>query len=183
MKSKRGFAIAVFLLWWLFLSVFATDKEYMVKAIYLGKFAQFIQWPEKSEMTDTSKSFVLGVIGENPFGSILEKVYSTGERKIKNKKVKIKYIRFWVEIPGCHLLFISKSVEKNLPKILSITKDKPILTIGETQGFAQKGVHINFYISGEKIRFEINPFAMREASLSVDSLLLEIARIIKPGEK
>ena len=184
MKNRRGLPVVVFLSWWLCISVFATVREeYTIKAAFMGKFPQFIQWPDKSGMTDTSKPFVIGVIGEDPFGSILEKCYAGKNRKIKNKKVKIKYVKSLEEIPGCHLLFISRSVENDLLKILSITKNKPILTIGETQGFAQKGVHINFYISQKRIRFEINPLAIRESSLSVDSLLLEFAKTIKPGEK
>lgn len=184
MKIKRGFLIAVVLLWYLpFLLFPILQDEYMVKAVYLEKFAQFTQWPDRSGMADTSKLFVLGVIGKNPFGSILEKVYSAGERKIKKKKVTIKYFSSPAEITGCHLLFISKSVKKDLPKILSITKNKPVLTLGETNGFAQKGVHINFYFSGNNIRFEINPLAIREASLSVDSSLLRIGKIVIPSEK
>ena len=170
---------ALFLLLCLPLSIFTTHKEYFVKAVLLQKISRYITWPEKSGMSDTSKSFVIGVIGKNPFGSILEDSYSSGKWKIKKKKVKIKYFASPGEIKECHLLFISKSEKKNLSNILSFIKNKPVLVVGDTKGFAQKGVHINFYQSGKKLRFEINPIAAQEALLSIDPSLLPSGKIIK----
>ena len=179
----RKTLIALFLLWWLPVSIFTTEKESMIKVAFLAKFPRYIAWPEKSGMNDTSKPFILAVIGENPIGPILEKAYSTGYWQINKKKVKIIYFKTPEEIKECHLLFISTSAKKDLSKILSITKNKPILTVGDTSGFAQKGVHINFYQFRKRLRFEINPFAIREASLSIAPSLLEIGKIIKPREK
>jgi len=79
------------------------------------------------------------------------------------------------------LLFISKSKEKELSKIHSLTKDKPILTISDANGFAEHGVHINLYLAENKIRFEINETAVRESNFSVSYRLLKEAKIVKPG--
>ena len=59
-------------------------KVKAVKAVYLEKLTRFIEWPKSSGMSDTSTPFVVAVIGENPFGSILEKAYA--KQKVKNKK-------------------------------------------------------------------------------------------------
>ncbi|MEE9119646.1 MAG: YfiR family protein, partial [Calditrichia bacterium] len=137
----------------------AQTSEYTIKAAFLERFTRFVEWPEESAVSDTTESFVLGVIGENPFGSILEQLYAT--QKVKNKEVEIQSLSNLDEISGCHLLFISKSKEKELSKILSLTKDKPILTISDANGFAENGVLINLYLAENKIRFEINETAVR----------------------
>jgi len=167
----------------LLLPVFASAQsiEYTVKAVFLERFTRFIEWPEESAMADSSQPFVLGVIGESPFGSILEEIYST--QKIRDKKVEIRYISKLNEITGCHLLFLSESEKKELPKILSFTRDKPILTIGDTKGFADKGVLINFFFSKDKIRFEINESVVRDSGLKMSYLLLQLAKIVKPIEE
>jgi len=154
------------------------EQEYQIKAVFLEQFTRFIEWPDSSTVSDTSAPFIVAVIGENPFGSILEKTYA--KRKIKHKKVEIRTISTPDEIADCHLLFISSSNKKNLPEILSRTRNKPILTVGDTEGFAQEKVLINFYLSGKKVKFEINEKAVHDSGLVVSYMLLSLARIVNP---
>jgi hypothetical protein len=133
-------------------------------------------------MKDQSKAFVISVFGKNPFGSLLEDAYLKEKRKIKDKIVEIRYISRPEEIGNCHILFISKSIDKELEEILAVTRGKPILTIGETKGFAEKGVLFNLYIRRDEIRFEINALAMRESRLIPSSQLLSVAKIVGPLE-
>jgi hypothetical protein len=62
--------------------------------------------------------------------------------------------------------------------ILSCTGNKPILTVSDTKGFAEKGVLINFYMMGDKIKFEINEKAVHESGLVMSYRLLNLARIV-----
>jgi hypothetical protein len=163
-------------------SLFSIEDEYYRKAALFKVFSQHIKWPENPGKNDRSKPFVIGLIGENPFGDILEKAYLQTKKKIKDKNVEIRFIEKMQEIEGCHILFISKSVGKEIEKIAAVTAKKPILTIAEKKGFAEKGVLFNLYISGGQIRFEINAVALRDSGLIVDSQLLSVARIVNmPG--
>ena len=159
----------------------AQTTEYKLKAVFLERFTRFIEWPDPdSRFTDTTKSFNISVIGENPFGSALDDLYSN--TKIKNKKVKIIYISKISEIDSCQILFISNSKEKSLDAILDYTKGKPILTVSDHDGFAEKGVIINFYIANNKIRFEINENSLIQSNLYMSYLLLNVANIVKGKE-
>jgi len=160
------------------ISAIAQQREYAIKvkrAVFFQKFSKYIEWPESSGVSDTSTSFIIAVIGESPFGSILEKAYA--KQKIKNKKVEILYFSTSDEIADCHILFISNSTEKVLPEILSRTRNKPILTVSDTEGFAQKKVLINFY---DEVKFEINEKAVHESGLAMSYRLLNRARIVDP---
>jgi hypothetical protein len=152
------------------------QSEYTIKAVFLEHFTRFIQWPESLENAGASNPFCLGIIGENPFGSILDQIYA--EQKIKNRRVKISYFSTPDEITDCHILFISSSNKEILPEILSRTRDKPILTVSDTTGFAEIGVLINFYLAGNKIKFEINEKAVHESGLVMSYRLLNLARIV-----
>lgn len=160
------------------ISTVAQQSEYTIKAVFLEHFTRFIEWPESSGIADTSTPFVVVVIGENPFGSILEEIYA--KQKMKNKKVEIRYILTPDEIDDCHILFISSSNKNILPEILSRTRNKPILTVSDTEGFAQMKVLINFYQSGNKIKFEINEKAVHESGLVMSYMLLNLAKIVNP---
>ncbi len=106
----------------------------------------------------------------------LDDIYS--KTNIKNKKVKIRYISAIDEIKNSHLLFILKQ-EKELSKILAYTQDKPILTISDTNGFSEKGTHINFYLIKKKVKIEINLEAVKKSGLKMSYLLLNLAKIKK----
>lgn len=165
-------------------STFSLEDEYYRKAALFRVFSQHIEWPKDTGIDDRSKPFVIGIIGENPFDDILEKAYSQTDIKIKEKNVEIRYISKMQEIEGCQILFITKSVGTELAEIITITNKKPILTIGERKGFAEKGILFNLYISKGQIRFEINAIALRESGLIVDSQLLSVARLVNmPGAK
>lgn len=163
---------------WMPITAIAQQSEYTIKAVFLENLTRFIEWPDSSGVSDTSTPFIVTVIGENPFGSILEEIYA--KQKIKNKKVEIRHVSTPDDLADCHILFISSSNKNILPEILSRTMNKPILTISDTEGFAQKKVLINFYLSGNKIKFEINEKAVHESGLAMSYMLLNLARIVNP---
>lgn len=151
-------------------------SEYELKAVMITIFPTYLQWPEGPRVNDKSKPFVIGVIGENPFKGWLKKLCT--EKKILNKEATVRYLAAAEEIGGCDLLFVAKSVELDLPKILAAVKNKPILTVGDTPGFAHKGVHINFYIEKGATRFEVNVRALFDANFSPNFRLLKLARVV-----
>jgi hypothetical protein len=54
--------------------------------------------------------------------------------------------------------------------------------VGEKEGFAAEGGCMNFYLDDKRVRFEINPDAVKRARLKASSRLLQLARIVKDKE-
>jgi hypothetical protein len=115
-------------------------------------------------------------LGSDLINRELEKLQG---KVVRGKRFIIKHTRSMGEFRGCHMLFICNSERGRLQEVLEAVKDKGILTVGDTDGFARKGVIINFYIEDKKIRFEINLDAARRAQLSISSQLLKLARVIQ----
>ncbi|MCP4692871.1 MAG: YfiR family protein [Desulfobacterales bacterium] len=163
----------------------AQTGEYDVKAIVLWKIAQYIEWPGGTNAVDETSPFVIAVLGKNPFGASLENYYLTKKRKIKNRKVIIRYLSEMDRMDRFHVLFISKSEEKRIDDILSRVKGKSTLTVGDTKNFGKKGVHINFYVKKRKVQFEVNESAAAAEKFKVDYRLRTIAKIVggKKGER
>ena len=157
--------------------LYAQTNEYLLKAGFLSKFADYIEWPDNINNKPLNQPFVITVLGSNSFEGALEILYEN--KRIKKRKVKIEYIDELTKLKDCHVLFISKSKKEKISEIINFTKNKPILTVAETKGAAKKGVHINFYITErETINFEINRNALIKSGLEVDVLLLEVAKIV-----
>ncbi len=154
-------------------------SEYLIKGIFLEKFTRFIEWPKSSGMQDTTRPFVISIIGKDPFQSLLGQLYQT--QKIRNKNVEIRYIADVSEIDDCNMLIIPRSEKYRVGEILNYARLKPILTIGDSETLTGTGVIINLRLSGKKVRFEIDENAARDANLYMSHLLLKEAIIVESG--
>lgn len=149
-------------------------KEYEVKAAFIYKTARYVEWPQYVfEKPDSP--IVIGVLGKDPFGSILDK--TVAEKTMDGRPFSISRFKSPEEARNCHILFVSSSEIGNLRQIREALKDGPILTFGDTPGFVDRGGMINF-VAGEdesKIQFEANNKAAGKANLKISSKLLKLA--------
>jgi hypothetical protein len=150
-----------------------TMEEYEIKSAYLFKICKFTRW---SRPLKPNTPFIISVLGQTSPGS---EIKIPRDKRIQNKKIIIKKIKEPADIGGSHVLFIAASEAYRLDNILSYIKDKDILTIGDTKGFAQKGVIINFYVEKERVKFEINRRAAKESPVKLHSQLFAIARVVE----
>jgi hypothetical protein len=158
--------------------LFAQSNEYILKAVALEKIAMFITWPGETDKTIHSQDFVIAVLANKKFGNILEDIYR--DKKIKDKPVSIIQITTIDELIQCDILFIPSIKTNELQHVLDGLKEKPILTISDTEGFAESGCFINFYEFENKLRFEINQKAMLNTGFSIDFRLLRVSKVINP---
>ncbi len=154
--------------------------EYELKAAYLFNFAKFVEWPDSIFKTKESP-MILGIYDGDPFGDIIDKTFSG--RAINNRKWIIKYFKDIDKIENCHILFIARIDKVELIKVLSIIKNKSILSVGDNiKDFCQLGGMINFAPQYSKYRFEINNSETIKVKLIVSSKLLILSKIIKTNE-
>jgi hypothetical protein len=153
--------------------------EYEVKAAFLYNFSKFIEWPDKAS-SYYSGSFNMCVFGEGPLANALESIQ---DETIGQKKLVMKHVNALQQAKNCHVLFIGSSEGENLEQIIRALKGMNILLVGDTEGYAQKGVLINFYIEQNKVRFEINVDAVKRSGLRISSKLLNLAKIVYDSSK
>ena len=149
-------------------------QEYNVKAAFLFNFANFIEWPDRA-FPSKEASFVVGVLGDNPFGNALNALRA---KNIQGRKVEIRNYSKAEDILGCQILFISGSGQGNLNPNMKSLKGIPILTVSDQDGFCQQGGMINLIPVGNRIGFEVNEYAARQAGIKISSQLLKLARKI-----
>ena len=146
--------------------------EYQVKAAFLYNFAKFVEWPADALPQDSSP-FVIGVLGDDPFGANLDKTVegkALGEHKIVAKRFKKLE-----DVQTCHILFVCRSEKDKLSKIVERLGKANTLVVGDTDQLLQRGGAINFTLEDKKVRFEINADAAERADLKVSSKLMQLA--------
>jgi hypothetical protein len=149
--------------------------EYQIKAVFLYNFAQFVEWP--SEAYENARSpFIIGVLGDDPFGSYLDETVS-GE-KVNNHPMMVKRFKNIEDVKDCHILFISYPNKENFKEIFPALKNKNVLTVSDSHGFIKEGGMIKFLNENSKIKIGINLEAAKAANLVISSKLLRLAEIV-----
>lgn len=152
--------------------------EYQVKAVFLFNFSQFVDWPPAA-FADGRSPLVIGVLGRDPFGAMLDEIVS-GET-VNGRPLAVRRYESVEQVDACHILFIDRSRDPLLDADLAALKGRSILTVGDFEGFAQRGGIVRFATVGNKIRLRVNLAAAQQAKLTISSKLLRPAEIVQPG--
>lgn len=148
--------------------------EYQIKASLIFNFVQFVRWPGDAPPPE----FRFCVLGRDRFGTALSSLNGELVEGSKVATVHLPSARL-EDISTCHVLFISKGVELNIPEVLNELRDQSVLTIGEASDFLDLGGMINLQLDSGKVVFDINRTAARNARLDISSKLLRLARTVK----
>jgi len=156
----------------------AASSDYLIKAGCIYNFAQLVQWPSVV-FSQADSPIVIGILGTDPFGTTIDRVVENKKLDGRNLVVKrLKWGKDLKDLKDCNILFVSSSEKEHIPDLVNMVKWLPILTIGETPGFATRGGIINLTLQDNKVRFEVNIEAAKQANLNISSRLLALARIV-----
>ena len=150
--------------------------EYQVKAAFLYNFAKFVDWPP-SAFTDPKQPLDICVYGRDPFGSALEDALLG--KTIGERRVGLGRAMQFQELAGCHVVFVSSSAHESAADLANRLKGRPVLLVGESDGFAASGGTVQFTIEDNRVHFIINPDAADRAGLKISSKLLALAKIVR----
>lgn len=160
-----------------------TSTEYELKAAFIFNFAKYIRWPASST-AEVNKSFVIGLIGKDPFGSDLDDAMRG--QNVDSRVVVVKRFARIDDIVNCDILFVGSSEKSHLQSIFSVLHKAPVLTVSDMDEFAENGGMINLMTEANRVRFAINVEAIERVELKPGSQLLRLARLVtesKAGSK
>ena len=149
------------------------ELENKIKAVFVYNFTKYIEWPA----SDTSKTFEIGIIGNSGILAPLQEIQK--EKAVVGRNICIANYKSLKDIRPCQVIFIPSSEEPRLKEILDKIGVRPILTIGDTPGFAERGVAINLVMVEGKMKFEINGQTLKATGLKASSQLLKLAILVK----
>ena len=156
------------------------SSEYLIKAGFIFNFAKFVEWPQTT-FAQPDSPIVIGILGTDPFGAIIDQIVQ--DKKIGGRGFVVKRLKWGSDVKDlrdCKILFVSASEKAHMDELLQMVKGLPVLTVGETPGFAERGGVIRFVLEDNRVRFEVNVEAAHQAELTISSRLLTLARIIQP---
>ena len=152
-------------------------SEHSVKAAFLYKFASYVQWPDAEAKTDAP--ITIGVIGGADFARELAEI--TANRTISSRRISVRRVTTGDSLDGLEILFIANEEHDHLSQVLSAARDKPILTVTESEGGLASGSIINFTLDHDRVRFEISLYAAEKSQLRLNARLLSVAQGVQRG--
>ena len=152
-------------------------SEYLVKAGFIYNFAKLVEWPI-SASSQPANPIVIAVLGNESFADVLDG--AVDGKKIDGRPFTVKRLK-WKELKdcSCHILFVASQESAHADEVIQSLKNSAVLTISETPGFAKRGGIINFTLQDNKVRFEANVDAAKQAGLNISSRLLSLASIVQ----
>ena len=149
--------------------------EYQVKAAYLLNFTRYVDWP--SEAFDAPGApMTICVLGRDPFGPVLDG--TVRGKVVRGRSLSVRRIQSAREASACHVVFVSRETWRGKRELLESLRTKGLLTVGETDEFAQEGGVIGFVIQEETVRFVVNADARDRAGLRISSRMLSLAAAV-----
>jgi hypothetical protein len=146
-----------------------------LKAAYIERITRFVEWPD-SEIINKSDTIVFGFANDKKFEQFAINIFKT--QKIIDRPVKIISVNNKEDLGQCQLCYVGHLNVETLNSYISLSNKNKILLFGHSDGYAALGIHINFYIEENKLKFEISRNSTQTAGFKISHLLLKTARII-----
>lgn len=146
------------------------DLEAAIKATYLYKFAPFVTWPQ----TNAEDSFVICVVGKDPFGEKLDRAVSG--QYLENKPFRIVRMSHVTSSAPCHVAYLGGSKDQSVEHAVKALKGQPVLTVSE----GDRGAIVGYVLAQERVRFTIDLKSAKANGLTVSSKLLALALKVRP---
>lgn len=152
--------------------------EVRIKAAFLYKFCDFIEWPPES-IGEPGAPITIGVLGADALADELTR--AVAGRTVGNRPVQVRKLRRGAPLVGLQVLFVGGQDAARLEDVFEPARGLPLLTVTETRGEQAQGSMINFVLVDEKVRFDVALPPAEAGRLRISSRLLAVARKVVAG--
>ena len=144
--------------------------ETAIKAAYLTKLGDFVQWPPDAIHLG---SFNLCVVGAADVRDLLER--AAAGRTVQTHPIALMHLSTIDGAQNCQLLFVPLSPSNDAIRAMEAARGSTVLTVTDRQSDPSRRGIINFVIHDGRVRFEIDRRAAAVNHLTISSKLLDLA--------
>lgn len=163
-QNKIIFGLALFLT--LVLSHQSQAQESKFKALFIYKFAEYIEWPSGK------KNVTVGIAGKSGVSKELSNFAAS------KGNMTVLDIAGPNEAGKCDIIFLPNSEDSELSAYNSAIGSKSVLVVSENSDLTGKGSDIGFYLESGKLRFLIDEKSIRNKKMIPSSKLLALGKPI-----
>ena len=154
-----------------------TAADHEVKAAFLLNFTRFVEWPATA-FGSAQAPFVIGVVGGGEVERTLAAV--TRDRMVNGRPFEVRRVDAR-SAKLCQVVFIPDSEMDRAGGVMAAVAQAPVLLVGESEGFTERGGVVNFVVRDRRVRFEIDPAIAAGNGLKISARLLQLAILTGNG--
>ncbi len=150
--------------------------EQSIKAAYLYKFANYVEWPA-TVFAAESVPLTIGVFGADSLAAEVGEI--TAGRTVNGRRIEVRTIAAPSELSGVHILFVSAASDNDLPALADAATVHSVLVVTESEVGLKRGSVINFRLIDQRIRFDVSLDSADRNRLRLSSRLLAVAEKVR----
>jgi hypothetical protein len=112
------------------------------------------------------------VYGTDPFG---EDIDALQDKPVGERHLAVRRTPVGDSLADCQIVFVASPVISSLPRILVDLRGRSVLVVADSPDAARQGVALNMSVAQNKVSFEANVSAARDAGLRLSSKILRLA--------
>ncbi|MBV8466415.1 MAG: YfiR family protein [Burkholderiales bacterium] len=147
-----------------------------VKAAYLFRFSQYVDWPTGSFSAETAP-LTIAVLDDERLAAELARI--TQGRVLNTHPIVVRAVKGGDNLSAVQMLFVGAQDMQHLKPVLDGLGSQAVLTITDSPAGLDAGSVINFLPVGQHIRFEISLDAAERSGLKLSSRLLAVAQHVR----
>lgn len=138
-------------------------QEDKYKALFISKFAQYIEWPQGN------KSITIGIMGGDNIYGFLSTIASS---KTNINVIQVSSPR---DVSKCQIIFLSDRYSRQIDDFNTEIGSKSILLISNRRNAVGETCDIGFFITSDgRLKFAISPNEIKRKSMLPSSKLLSL---------
>ncbi|MEX2122939.1 MAG: YfiR family protein [Woeseia sp.] len=152
-------------------------SEQSIKAAYLYKFADYVEWPD-GVMEDPATFLTIGVVSADSLADELQVM--TAGRKVHGRSIAVRRVGPQEPLDGVHILFVAAAGIDELARLTTMAQEHSVLVVTEVGDGLELGSVINFRPVNQRIRFDVSLESADRSRLRLSARLLAVAADVKP---
>ena len=147
-----------------------------LKAAFVLRFVQFVDWPADVFASTPQHSFVLCVYGDVPMEKFLRQ--AALRTRVDGRALTILQMARADDTLLCQAVFVPADDRAGLDAVLKAARTRPVLTISDSEN-DEKGLMIRLFPQGDRLAFAIRPDDARASRLTISAQLLRLAKVVE----
>lgn len=145
-------------------------SEDSVKAAFLYRFTDYVQWPAPALQ---SAQFTIAVLDDPAVAADLEHIVVA--HQVKGRTVQVKLIHKPKDAADAQVVFVGSGDEDAHRRFIAGLAGHPVLIVTDEEHGLEEGSTVNFMLIDHRLRFEISLTAAARSGLKISSELLSVA--------
>jgi hypothetical protein len=166
--------VAAALLFLVLASATQLSREEDLKAALLLSFVQFTDWPNNAGV---EVPIVIGILGQPELYNSMMRL--TAGKLVHGRPIQVRGIRHPGDQKLCNVVYLGSLSGNKLEEHLLVSKDTPVLTIGEGDRFHKSGGIIQLLIEDGRLSFSVHLGRLGNTKLNISSKLLRLGYTVK----